>query len=714
MSQWGRLANAGFEDDRLKAVYFFAGSWKFGTDPFWARQDYEFPTPRNDMVYTVWPEDGRHLNWKDSAADRAFAVDEMVGVGTNVVVMSYWGARGSDRWAGSAPMQTSTHAHDELFDAVLDQPLLIMPAIESTAGTPDGRSHSFVFSDDFPGVPGNPAPALVEQLIDLIQRYLLHPRDPGWPGKWAQMFDSTGAPRYAVNILHVASRHLPDDADAEFAAGFDAVANRVLQLTGIPLGFTLDILPTNHSFTVGDWQGWVPWFEPRASVGVLPGTPVTQSWANRDHLDLYVIDDHGTVATTWWDQADPAGYRADGWFPIHRETVFQPGALVTAIRRTPGHVDLFATDADGIMRSIWWDQDAPAGYRAEGWMEIHNEMRCPPGAPVAASWANEDHLDIFVTDHSGAIQTTFWDANDGGWRALGWFAIDPATVFRPGGAVTARHVDEDHLDLYAVDQHGVAGDDGVVRSTYWDSREPLGFRPQGWFEIDGAVRSRGGAPVEALWSHDGSKLHLFRADSAGRVVTALWQHDNDPAKAWSGWMSIWPQLQTVDGATVTASHPRGVHIDAFVSSIARGVFTSWQHELTDTYVGQPESLGPHLRQQQSILAVQAFIPEIWLGGRTDRARIYKKYDYIYRWWLEGVPVLMDISPGYDAHLVFPGSSSYGYTEQWRGWFVSLWSGAFSGVVYNTWNGYTEGYAGMRQKTTGDRDSAWLHRMFHLF
>ena len=47
-----------------------------------------------------------------------------------------------------------------------------------------------------------------------------------------------------------------------------------------------------------------------------------------------------------------------------------------------------------------------------------------------------------------------------------------------------------------------------------------------------------------------------------------------------------------------------------------------------------------------MLAVQAFIPEIWLGGKTNRARFTKKYDYIFRWWLAGMPVLMDINPGW--------------------------------------------------------------------
>ncbi|SRR6266851_8980129 len=96
MPLWGRLANRGFEDRHLKAVYFFVGSWQFGTDPLWADQAYEFPTARNDQTYTVFPEDLRDLVWPatpDNTANRVFAVEEILSAGTNVVVMSYWGAR---------------------------------------------------------------------------------------------------------------------------------------------------------------------------------------------------------------------------------------------------------------------------------------------------------------------------------------------------------------------------------------------------------------------------------------------------------------------------------------------------------------------------------------------------------------------------------------------------------------------------------------------
>src|SRR5882762_4375396 len=105
MPFWGSLANQGFEDQRLKAGYFFAGNWKSGTDPFWSIPAYYMEdTPRNDRTYTIFPEDLRHLLWSENRANRDFALDEILSTGANVVVMSSWGPSGSHGWAWSAPM----------------------------------------------------------------------------------------------------------------------------------------------------------------------------------------------------------------------------------------------------------------------------------------------------------------------------------------------------------------------------------------------------------------------------------------------------------------------------------------------------------------------------------------------------------------------------------------------------------------------------------
>lgn len=119
----------------------------------------------------------------------------MIGAGTNVITMSYWGERGTDRWLFYAPMQTSTYAHDELFDATMDKNVLIMPTIESADASDKmqgGQSEAYHFRNDFPGTPSNPAPQLVSQIVDLVNRYLKAPATPAWGGKWARMYNRSG------------------------------------------------------------------------------------------------------------------------------------------------------------------------------------------------------------------------------------------------------------------------------------------------------------------------------------------------------------------------------------------------------------------------------------------------------------------------------------------------------------------------------------------
>jgi hypothetical protein len=210
---------------------------------------YELPMGPNEFTYTRHPSDPRDLGWSEKVENRIFAVDKMIEGGVNVVTMSYWGEPSSDRWAYWAPMHTSTRAHNELFDAAVGRNILIMPAIESGDATfgCGGHSPAYHFALDFPGSDNDPAPQLVAQIEDLITRYLKQPANPAWPGKWAQLYDRLGDKRYAINILHVGSTQLSSEQHAAFARGFDRVAARVLQQTGVLVGFTLDLLPREEN-----------------------------------------------------------------------------------------------------------------------------------------------------------------------------------------------------------------------------------------------------------------------------------------------------------------------------------------------------------------------------------------------------------------------------------------------------------------------------------
>ena len=70
--------------------------------------------------------------------------------------------------------------------------------------------------------------------------------------------------------------------------------------------------------------------------------------------------------------------------------------------------------------------------------------------------------------------------------------LTPATVFKPGGHVTAGHLGEDHLDLFAADRNG------VVRSIWWNSDN--GYRAEGWFALGPEKKTAPGAQVTALWA----------------------------------------------------------------------------------------------------------------------------------------------------------------------------------------------------------------------
>lgn len=230
----GYLANPGFENTPVKSVLFYSGNWRNGI------QFYDFNPADNTGLYTIHPDDARHLGWSEDQANRDFAVQAMLDAGVNVINMSYWGLPGTDNWAWWAPMQTSTASHDELFNAALGKDLLIAPFIESIAPTDDYEG--YFFPDDFPGTEVDPAPVLVTLVEDLVNRYLITPANAQWPSKWAKINDRYGQERYLVSLLHVASNQEAVTAE-KFAAGFDLVAAKVFENTGIHIGFALDILP---------------------------------------------------------------------------------------------------------------------------------------------------------------------------------------------------------------------------------------------------------------------------------------------------------------------------------------------------------------------------------------------------------------------------------------------------------------------------------------
>jgi hypothetical protein len=125
--------------------------------------------------------------------------------------------------------------------------------------------------------------------------------------------------------------------------------------------------------------------------------------------------------------------------------------------------------------------------------------------------------------------------------------------------------------------------------------------------------------------------------------------------------------------------------------------------------------GPHLAQRESILGVMCFIPEVGVGSSDDQRLITWKRMFAQGWASTGIPFLMDVSPGYDAHIVFPGSVRYGLNSTWTSALKDMVAeyGA-DGFVYNSWNGYTEGMAAMELREYGDTYRIWAKSLADLY
>jgi len=127
-----------------------------------------------------------------------------------------------------------------------------------------------------------------------------------------------------------------------------------------------------------------------------------------------------------------------------------------------------------------------------------------------------------------------------------------------------------------------------------------------------------------------------------------------------------------------------------------------------TFKATPASTGSWLKQQASVLAIQCFLPEIWTGMSNESALNTWKRNYHLSWKNTGIPLIHDLTPGYDAYILFPSSPVYGNTQTWRDLQTQAISDFGSqSLTFNAWNGYTEGMAGVSTVQYGDDTYNWL-------
>jgi hypothetical protein len=157
-----------------------------------------------------------------------------------------------------------------------------------------------------------------------------------------------------------------------------------------------------------------------------------------------------------------------------------------------------------------------------------------------------------------------------------------------------------------------------------------------------------------------------------------------------------------------------------------------------SYSASPLQAGPVLEQTPAVLAIHGFVSEVFSGlvkngppcsaddwrdchphdNNTDNLeRLADWRRAAVRDWLgSGVPVILDVSNGNDGRIVWMkeagGVGFWGdnldYTEdRWRNWMSQLKAPGIKGISFNTWNGYTEGYAAVPSREHGDTVFNWL-------
>jgi hypothetical protein len=125
----------------------------------------------------------------------------------------------------------------------------------------------------------------------------------------------------------------------------------------------------------------------------------------------------------------------------------------------------------------------------------------------------------------------------------------------------------------------------------------------------------------------------------------------------------------------------------------------------------PEATGPYLKNTQSLLGIECFVPEIWIGSSDTALVIQWKRDFSRRWFQTGIPFLMDVSPGYDARYVFPNSARFGLTVEWLCQTAQMTQDyGQAGIVFNAWNGYGESLVALPTREYGSLFYDWLRSL----
>jgi hypothetical protein len=285
---------------------------------------------------------------------------------------------------------------------------------------------------------------------------------------------------------------------------------------------------------------------------------------------VFWVGPDGAVWSTWWSSEAPGLSWGDhAPFQIAPRGSARADSPIAAVARTPDHLDVFWIGSDGAVGSTWW-------HAAPGmsWGDHRPFLIAPPGAAGAGSGLSAvsrtpDHLDVFWMGDDAAIHTQWWYAAPGSsWGDHGHFAITPPNAARRGGAIAAVARLPEHLDVFWI------GPDGGIGSTWWDSapgmswgdHTPFGIAPPGSAGAGGGL-----AAVARTPSH----LDVFWVGADEAIGSTWW--DGAPGASWGDHQpfAITPPRAARAGSPLAAVTRNPDHLDVFWLGPDNAVGSTW-------------------------------------------------------------------------------------------------------------------------------------------
>jgi hypothetical protein len=181
-------------------------------------------------------------------------------------------------------------------------------------------------------------------------------------------------------------------------------------------GLKVPIMPDDYilEYTVnGVTKRWPAQGVPTRSTS---NAIVTSTTRRQDNLDIFQVDAGGTARTAAWEPGFTDGWH--GWWNIG-DIALPAGSPIHAVVRSQDHLDIFATDTAGVIRTAAWEPGFADGWH--GWWEL-NGGRAAPGAAVTAVSRAPDKLDAFVVGTDGRVWTAAWEPGFADWWH-GWWPI---------------------------------------------------------------------------------------------------------------------------------------------------------------------------------------------------------------------------------------------------------------------------------------------------